>query len=200
MNALHVTAFSKDQMLHSRTQGRALLPLIPFYPRQGWRGIALLSCLLLGVALQWTAIAYGDEPPIAIRLTDSATTTARTSQPSTSSERSGVTSSSAPTPTAGLAAADAEAEKNALRQRQQQIAIGLFLLVGIALAWMIGFALLWGWRTRRLVRQPLPPAPRGDELWYLKNPMPPSPPANQPDRTNHPTPPEVPPAARDQLQ
>ena len=135
-------------------------------------------CRNAGILLVWMASLlpagkiHADEPPPS-HSTTTATSSDRTSPPQTSS--TGTSGKGAQTGTAAAAtpAEDADLE----RQRQRQIAIGLFLLVGIALAWMLGFALLWGWRTRRILRQPLPEAPRGDELWYLKKPMPGTPPS-----------------------
>lgn len=52
----------------------------------------------------------------------------------------------------------------------QSLTIGVLLLaavilIGIAL---LLFVVLWGQRARRIVRQPLPPTSRVDELWFLK--------------------------------
>lgn len=46
------------------------------------------------------------------------------------------------------------------------LVIGLFAL----LAWMAR----WSRKTYSLLHKPLPPAPRGDELWFLKKQPPPA--------------------------
>jgi hypothetical protein len=43
--------------------------------------------------------------------------------------------------------------------------LGVVLLLGLSL---LAVTVLVGWRMRRALTQPLPPAPRGDELWFLK--------------------------------
>lgn len=95
---------------------------------------------------------------------------AGTAEPSAAEKR---TSAAGAVSTPEEIAANVVAQKK--RDQQKQIAIALFVLVGLALAWLVGFAVLWGIRTRRIVRQPLPPAPRGDDLWFLKKPIPHSP-------------------------
>jgi hypothetical protein len=43
--------------------------------------------------------------------------------------------------------------------------LGIVLLLGLTL---LAVTIVVGWRMRRALSQPLPPAPRGDELWFLK--------------------------------
>lgn len=43
--------------------------------------------------------------------------------------------------------------------------LGIVLLLGLTL---LAVTIVVGWKMRRALSQPLPPAPRGDELWFLK--------------------------------
>jgi hypothetical protein len=58
------------------------------------------------------------------------------------------------------------------KSKRRKLEVGFYLLYGVAL---MGGALLlwiiwWGLSLRRRIRAPLPPAPRGNELWFLKRP------------------------------
>lgn len=59
----------------------------------------------------------------------------------------------------------------------QSLTAGVLMLAGILLAGfgLLLFVVLWGHRTRRVVREPLPPTSPVDELWFLKR----SPPASR---------------------
>lgn len=61
------------------------------------------------------------------------------------------------------------ADRRKLQEKAATAGVLLFALVVISLAALLGFALVWGARARRTAREPLPPAPRGDELWFLKS-------------------------------
>lgn len=55
--------------------------------------------------------------------------------------------------------------------RQQIFTVGVMVLLGVTVAGLglLMFVILWGHRVRRASRKPLPAAPRGDELFYLKS-------------------------------
>lgn len=114
--------------------------------RAGWRGWRTFAIVLAACLAILVARRAGAE----VRSTDAV--------PSQSQSTSASTAGAAKSP----------------EQRQKQIVVALLLLMGITLAglMMVGFAMLWGARTRRIARQPLPAAPRGDELWFLKKPLP----------------------------
>lgn len=91
-------------------------------------------------------------------------------------------------------------------ERSRQIAIALMLLILITLIGLalVGFTLFWGMRTRRIARQPLPEAPRGDPFWHLRHPLSPEesggpnegpPPEKSAEPPVRPPPPNTPPAA-----
>lgn len=65
-------------------------------------------------------------------------------------------------------------EKNALKERD--VKIGFILLGGVIFigGFTIFMVMLWGYRVRRVIREPLAPCEQIDPLWYLKskNPVP----------------------------
>lgn len=78
------------------------------------------------------------------------------------------------------------------KDRRKQVAWALFGLVALSLAGMVGFAILWGVRTKRIVRQPLPPAPKGEDLWFLKKAKPGNSPNEAAASESHPESPDKP--------
>lgn len=76
-----------------------------------------------------------------------------------------------PTEPAGDAPALAEADPPEESHRKEGIVTAaVFLLGGVAAigASLIGMVVLWGFRVRRTIRQPLPKTAKPDELWYLR--------------------------------
>ncbi len=56
-------------------------------------------------------------------------------------------------------------------RKQKAVTLGLMILFCIALTGLglLAVVIIWGHRVRRISRKPLPAAPRGDDLFYLKN-------------------------------
>lgn len=56
------------------------------------------------------------------------------------------------------------------KERREALARGMLMLTGIIITGiaLLAFVAIWGNRARRRARQALPPAGRGDELWFLK--------------------------------
>ncbi len=54
--------------------------------------------------------------------------------------------------------------------QRQKIAVAALMLAGVVAVLLLLFLwmLWWSRRTRRLLREPLPAAGKGDELWYMK--------------------------------
>src|SRR5579871_833917 len=84
-----------------------------------------------------------------------------------------------PDPAPASAAADSSepepppVDDEARELRRKQLTAGLYLLFGIITvgSGMLLWIIWWGFRIRRRLLKPLPPAPRGDELWFLKHPI-----------------------------
>lgn len=108
-------------------------------------------CLLLGCILLWvaagTTIANGDEP-----------TTDRQPVPTHS--------------TADEHTPDETPSKTELseQQRRRIVTAAFYVLGGILFVglMLIVLTVLWGSRTRRVARKPLPEQSPGDPLWYLR--------------------------------
>lgn len=78
--------------------------------------------------------------------------------------------------------------------RRQQVTASLYMLfviIGVGVA-MLLWIVWWGFRVRRRLLEPLPPAPRGDELWYLKRPVESRPPTTEAHPKPEPPPDDVP--------
>lgn len=60
------------------------------------------------------------------------------------------------------------------RAQRRAYDVGVVMLGGIVICGvgLIALVLLWGSRTRRIARQPLPKVAPVDELWYLKGKKP----------------------------
>ena len=56
------------------------------------------------------------------------------------------------------------------RERVATAAISLLALIAFAGLCLLGLVVFWGYRTRRIVRSPLPPARPLDPFWYLRAP------------------------------
>ena len=56
------------------------------------------------------------------------------------------------------------------QSKVQAVTLAFIMLAGIIMAGALFLALVvvWGNRTRRLARTPLPPVAERDELWFLK--------------------------------
>ncbi len=54
--------------------------------------------------------------------------------------------------------------------KKQALSFGLVMLAGIIVGgtMLLVLVVVWGNRTRRLARRPLPPVSKRDELWFLK--------------------------------
>lgn len=78
-------------------------------------------------------------------------------------------------------------------QKRRVVVATSIVIVGILALLLLLFLLMvwWSRRTHRLLREPLPAANRGDELWYLKAKRSPSQTADQPDAEIPPTPPSA---------
>lgn len=78
-------------------------------------------------------------------------------------------------------------------QKRRVVVATSIVIVGILALLLLLFLLMvwWSRRTHRLLREPLPAANRGDELWYLKVKRPPSQTADQSGAEIPPTPPSV---------
>lgn len=55
-------------------------------------------------------------------------------------------------------------------EKRAKVAIATMMMAGVVVTLLLLFLwmLWWSRRTRKLLREPLPAAGRGDELWYLK--------------------------------
>lgn len=73
-------------------------------------------------------------------------------------------------PQAKLTSTTPEAAAAALQKKRQSIVLASMLLAGVVTLALLLFlwVLWWSRRTRKILREPLPTAGRGDELWYLK--------------------------------
>lgn len=67
------------------------------------------------------------------------------------------------------------------------VIVGILAILLLLLLWMVW----WSRRTHRLLREPLPAANRGDELWFLKAKRPPSQAASEPNSELPPVPPSA---------
>lgn len=76
-------------------------------------------------------------------------------------------------------------------QKRRVVVATSIVIVGILALLLLLFLLMvwWSRRTHRLLREPLPAANRGDELWYLKAKRPPS---QATDQTSQELPPTTP--------
>lgn len=64
----------------------------------------------------------------------------------------------------------AEAPNQEEKERVATAAIYLLALIVFAGLCLMGLAIFWGYRTRRIARSPLPPARPFDPFWYLRRP------------------------------
>ena len=80
-------------------------------------------------------------------------------------------------PAESSSAAEDEAEQAKREAAKQKIVAGMMIvggLLGGGIALLV-LIVLWGQRTRRILRGPLPEQHTGDELWYLRPPKSPLP-------------------------
>ena len=77
--------------------------------------------------------------------------------------------------TADHAATDAPADDPrdpaVLHRKEGMATVAVLLLAGIAAVGVatIGIIVIWGFRVRRTIREPLPKTAKPDELWYLRS-------------------------------
>jgi len=69
---------------------------------------------------------------------------------------------------ANFVEAQQEAERQAEGQEKATILLMVLFGIGLGGLCLLLVVMLWGHRVRRISRKPLPDAPRGDELFYLK--------------------------------
>lgn len=99
-------------------------------------------------------------------------------QPPAAAERPADQESSLPSsnePNANHVATDAPADDPrdpaVLHRKEGMATVAVLLLAGIAAIGVatIGMIVIWGFRVRRTIREPLPKTAKPDELWYLRS-------------------------------
>lgn len=101
-------------------------------------------------------------------------------QPPSSTERPAPQQSSAETNNAPAQPADDKAtdppsetptDPIDVRRKEGMATVAVLLLAGIAAIGVatIGIIVIWGFRVRRTIREPLPKTAKPDELWYLRS-------------------------------